>query len=347
MNIYKVDLDYESYLFDSNYIENSPSSLKVIRDFEYIFFLVNKEACVLKNARNYDKNYLTKLKNLGFIIPHLSPDADKAVSWWGNRHDYSLEKILNSKITSANLAQKNNWGFYQGAIVKNLQEIEEHLKIHQDYKNWIIKRPHGFSGIGHYQFNSDNFNKFILEKILIGEVLLEPFHNRVFDIGTTFEIEAGLIKRQFIVENINSVQGGFKGGVGASSVDKFKKYIQEKYKYSLDEYEKTAREIARAYLDLGATNNIQIDSFIYLEKNELKIYPLVEVNYRKSMGLVIQTLADKYPECERISWFIKSQKEITLDSDFYTSNGEMTRLSPEGTHFISYLKQHTSDEGPA
>lgn len=345
MKTYRVDLDYESFLFDPNYIEDSPASQKIIREFEYIFFLVNQESCAIKNVRNYDKNYLNKLKALNFVIPELKPNATNAVSWWGNRHDYKTEQILNSKITSATLALKNNWGFFQGALVKNTTEIEEHLQKHPEYKNWIIKRPHGFSGIGHYQFKSDTVNKFILDKILVGEVLLEPLYNRVFDIGTTFIVEEGQIKRQFMVENNNSSNGGFKGGVGASSVNKFKKYISEKYSYSLADLESTTQSIAQTYLDLGAVNNIQIDSFIYSENDELKLYPLVEVNYRKTMGLVIQTLADKYPDCDAITWYVKSLKEINDEKDFYTINGEMTRLSPEGTHFMSYLKKHISDIG--
>ncbi len=339
MKTYKVDLDYEAFLFDPDYREDSPASQKIIREFEYVFFLINKENCVLKNIRPYDKNYLTKLKSLGFVIPQLNPEAHNAESWWGNRHDYSLEQMLNSKITSANIAQKNNWGFFQGKIVKSVAEVEEHLKAHSEYKNWIIKRPHSFSGIGHYQFQSDKINKFILEKILTGEVLLEPLYQRIFDIGTTFVVESGQIKRQFMVENFNSPQGGFKGGAGANNVDKFKKYIRDRYNYSLEELEKKTLQIAEAYLQLGAINNIQIDSFVYEENGELKLYPLVEVNYRKTMGLVIQSLADMFPESEKISWLVKSQKEIADQKDFYTSNEEMIRLSPEGTHFMSYLKK--------
>ncbi len=344
MKTYKVDLDYESFLFDPNYIENSASSIKIIREFEFIFFLINKENCILKNCRAYDKNYLNKLRSLDFIIPQLLPEASQAESWWGNRHDYTIEQKLNSKITSAQIAGKNNWGFFSGKIVRNTAEIEEHLKIHPQYLLWIIKRPHSFSGIGHYQLKSDSLNKFIIEKILTEEVLLEPLHKRVFDIGTTFVIENGEIKSHFMVENFISAHGGFKGGTGCSNVDKFKKYIQDKYSYSLDELEVVTKKIAAEYLKLGAVNNIQIDSFVYEEDNLLKLYPLVEVNYRKTMGLVIQNLADKYPECERISWFVKSQKEITEEKDFYASNGEMVRLSPEGTHFMSYLKKHTSDK---
>lgn len=337
MKTYKVDLDYESFLFDPLYREDSPQYQKIIREFEYIFFLVNKNPCILKNYRDYDKNYLNKLLNMGFYIPKLDPRAQKEEGWWGKHHNYSLEQTLNSKITSARLASEHGWGFLQGAIVSTVDEIKDHLAKFPQYKNWIIKRPHGFSGIGHYQFESHNVNAFIISKILVGEVLLEPLYKRVFDIGTTFEIDDGIIQRQFMVENFNSPQGGFRGGVGASDVDNFKKYIAERYSYSLDELEKTTREIAQAYLDMGAIGNIQIDSFIYEEDGALKLYPLVEVNYRKTMGLVIQSLADK-SSAKRIEWLVRTQKEISEDKEFYL-RGEIKRLSPDGTHFQAYLSE--------
>lgn len=337
MKTYKVDLDYESFLFDPAYREDSLQYQKIIREFEYIFFLINKDPCILKNYRDYDKNYLTKLQNMGFFIPTLDPKATGAKAWWGCHHNYSLEQTLNSKITSAKLASVHGWGFFQGAIVSSVDEIESHLAQFPQYKNWIIKRPHGFSGIGHYQFESHNMNAFIMSKILVGEVLLEPLYKRVFDIGTTFEIVDGIIQRQFMVENFNSSLGGFRGGVGAKSVDKFKKYIFERYSYSLDELEKITREIAKAYLDMGAIGNVQIDSFIYEEEGVLKLYPLVEVNYRKSMGLVIQSLADR-STAERIEWLVRTQKEISEDKSFYQQEN-MKRLSPDGTHFQTYLKE--------
>lgn len=338
MKTYRVDLDYESFLFDPNYRECSISNLKIIKEFEYIFFLVNREECVLKNARDYEKSYLNKLRNLDFFIPQLNPNAISTTNWWGNRHNYSIEQNLNSKITSANLGLKANWGFYQGAFVNSSDQVEEHVKKFPEQENWIIKRPYSFSGIGHYQFESKNMNKFIMNKIITGEVLLEPFYKRIFDIGTTFIVTDGEIRRQFMVENINSSNGGFKGGIGANTCGKFKDHIREKYHYDLDELEKITKEIAQEYLDLGAINNIQIDSFIYKDKGILKMYPLVEVNYRKTMGLVIQSLADKYPECSKVEWVIRTKKEIDEDADFYKRN-ELIRLSPDGTHFHTFLNK--------
>ena len=163
--------------------------------------------------------------------------------------------------------------------------------------------------------------------------MLEPVYKRVFDIGTTFEIENGMIKRQFMVENFNSPSGGFKGGAGSTSVDKFKKYIHQKYAYSLDQLVETTREIAECYLKMGAISNIQIDSFIYNDEGKLKLYSLVEVNYRKTMGLVIQSLADKYQAADVVEWKIESAKKIKENP----LSDKWILISPEGNHFQSYF----------
>jgi hypothetical protein len=330
MKAYKVDLDYESFLFDPNYIEDSSASLKIIREFEYVFFLVNQEDCALKALKTYEKKYLTHLKTLGFFIPEFNRNALSIHYWWGLRKNIEIEKLLNSKITSANLARENSWGFHEGALVSDMSALKNHIAKYPNRKKWIIKRPFSFSGIGHYQFNTDNLNEFIVSKILIEVVLLEPVFERVFDIGTTFVIADGIIQRQFMVENFNSPEGGFKGGAGSSDVDKFKKYIHNRYSYSLRELEENTREIADLYIKKGATSNIQIDSFVYRDNEELKLYSLVEVNYRKTMGLVIDALARKYSDANWIEWRIAMKNEPQPEVDFI--------LSPDDSRFTSGIK---------
>ncbi len=331
MKTYKVDLDYEASLFDLNYTEDSSSNQKIIREFEYVFFLVEKEKAILKNLKSYEKKYLDHLKSLGFVIPEFNSGATQYEYWWGHRHNREIERMLNSKLTSASLANENNWGFQEGAIVETIEQLTDHLAKYPNRSEWIINRPHSFSGIGHYQFDSHSLDESILTKILTEKVLLEPVYKRIFDIGTTFVVKNGMIQRQFMVENFNSEKGSFKGGAGSSDVNKFKKYIFEKYSYSLDDLEKTTQLIAQTYLNMGAESNIQIDSFIYSEKGELKLYPLVEVNYRKTMGLVIQSLADKFNNSKFIEWRIELAK-TSLDPSWI-------KLSPEGNRFHSYLKQ--------
>lgn len=329
---YKVDLDYESFLFDPFYVEDSPASLKIIREFEYVYFLMNKDQSVLKNMKDYSRDYLHSLKERGFTIPSLDKEAVHFDYWWGRRHDVALERKLNSKITSAEVAFLKGWGFAEGIVTEDLAALKRHLKEHQQKTKWLIKRPHGFSGIGHYQFDSWQVDEGVLLKILQGPILLEPVYERVFDIGTTFVISDGIIQEQFMVENFNSKAGAFSGGAGCSSLSGFKKYIEEKYSYSLDELEETTKKIAECYLSMGADSNIQIDSFVYQEEGKLKLYPLVEVNYRKTMGLVIHSLAQKYEGAKWMEWRLGLRSSGALDVDFM--------LSPQDSRFHSGVKLH-------
>lgn len=330
VKVYKVDLDYEASLFDPDYVENSLASLRVIREFEYVYFLLEKEKTILKNMKEYDSSYLDHLKNLGFIIPEFNPHATTYEYWWGYHHNKIIEKNLNSKVTSAQIAQKNHWGFSIGAIVKNLEELKNHLDKNPSIEMWMLKHPYSFSGIGHSQFRANSLNIAPLNS----PMLLEPLFERVFDIGTTFEIKNGIISRQFMVENFNSSAGAFKGGAGSSSVEKFKKYIFKKYSYSLNELEEITQKIAATYMSLGAVSNIQIDSFVYKSNEGLKLYALVEVNYRKTMGLVIQSLAEKYPEADWVEWRVESKKKLK-DNPL---TDQWIKLSPPENHFQSFFK---------
>ena len=281
-----------------------------------------------------------KLKKLSFFVPNLTPNAEIYEYWWGHHQDKKLEQMLNSKLLSAELAQKNQWGFQEGAIIDSITELKNHLKKFPHIKKWIIKRADSFSGIGHHQFSPDLLNECLLSGIVKSKVLLEPVYERIFDIGTTIEVVDGKKTRHFMVENFNSESGGFKGGAGASDVDKFKKYIFKKYSYSLDELESITMKIADIYLSMGARSNIQIDSFIYKDGGELKLYALVEVNYRKTMGLVIQSLADKFSKASSVEWIIDTSK-------FFKNHPPLSdciKLSPEGNHFQSFLKIIGNDD---
>jgi hypothetical protein len=325
VNTYKVDLDYESYLFDANYKADSPHFVKLIKEFEYVFFLINKEKCILKNLKNYSQEYLIKLKKLGFEIPQFDPLNENYINWWGTRKNLILEKKLNSKLTSALFSKEKKLGFFDGEIVNNVDEILNFIK-NKEFKRWILKSPNGFSGIGHQIFNFD----FIPLVQFNGPMLLEPLYDRICDLGITFEMQDKTLKRMFIVENFNNEKGSFKGGTGAKDLKTFYNYIQKKYNFDLAIYEKAYIEIFEYYKSLGAESNIQIDSFIYKEINseELKLYPLVEVNYRKTMGLVIQSLAEHF-NSPLIEWRI-------THTDMYESNKDWIKLSESGK-FNSYV----------
>lgn len=331
MRTFSVDLDYESYLFDPHHNPNSSASLRSRREFEYVYFLIHKEHSRLKNVRDYSSEYLNHLKNLGFVIPELDPQAKDAFPWWGHHHDLELEKKLNSKLTSSRIARENDLGFTHGQWVQNFEEIKSHCEKYPQYKEWLLKHPHSFSGIGHQSFTTESFDENKLK--LQGTLLLEPKFKRVFDLGTTFIVNEGEIENSFMVENYNSSRGAFRGGMAASTINKFRKCILEKYDFDITDLQKDLEDIAEIYLSMGAQSNIQIDSFIYEDDGIFKAYPLVEVNYRKTMGLVLNSLAEKFSNDGPVEWIIQNQKEMEANGE--PKNG--IQLSPAGNQFTSYL----------
>lgn len=320
-----VNLDYEAYLFDSHYHENADQFVRAIKEFEHVFFLFSKKTDTLITFNDYSEEDLQHYKTLGFELPNLVAKhrLNKSLPieyWWGKKHEVELEKFLNSKLTSIMIAKKLHLGFYQGAVVNSYQEFLAHLKNHQDITEWVLKNPFGMSGRGHYLFSSD---KAIPEHIVTSRTILEPLYKRVLDLGTTFVIKDGKIVNQFMVINFNDHIGQFKGAGTTLNQKALADFLELTFGIPFAEIQHQLKLIADEYLQHKPQNNIQIDSFFYLDQlGQFQFYPLVEVNCRKTMGLVVYQLANRHPDawCE---WrFDENEKD---DEDVI----EQFRLSPK------------------
>ena len=388
-HVMDIDYEFHLYK-DTTSSPSSPASMfspsqntrKRVIDYEYVYFLLysqhddhedSKEEVKHPNQhgllcrRRYDESYLEHLRQLGFEIPSalmyessLSLSSSSASTqwvsnmqikpYWGHHHDTNIERLLNSKITSAKLAKERGWGFHEdyATFVSTYEEVVHHIDKHGKdsdgnlrFDRWLLRRPLYSSGIGQKMFFASNFTRDTLANYLrdsceevenddsndcndsddANKVLLEPFYTRVVDIGTTFVIDSeGNILRHFMVENFIAESGGFSGGAGAKTYDIFKMYIEKKYGfYDLDVLLNKVKEIVQVYIGMGARGNVQIDSFVYKEgvndhgDVKMRVYPLVEVNYRKTMGLVIQRLADMFTSkksLQYIEWKLISRKQL-------------------------------------
>lgn len=315
LKTYLVNLDYESELFDPNYKEFGPKYLKVIREFEYVFFLINKEECILKNIVDYEESYLRKLTELGFYLPNFNSKALTYEKWWGKCQDLTLEKKLNSKLTSFEIGKKNNWGSFEAQIATDSYGLREYLSL-SNHQKFILKNPFGFSGNGN-QLIFKNFEQF---SKLNYPLIVEPKYDRIFDLGITF-----LEDKSFLVINTNDDRGGFKGGVGAKSPELMFQYIQNKFNFNLKENFFIYQEIFDEYKKIAPISSIQIDSFVYLDQGEMKLYPLVEVNYRRTMGQVINSLVN-ITEKNYVQWSIVPNKDVKNAHDGIV-------LSPKTSYF--------------
>ncbi len=331
-----VNLDYESYLFDPNYHENATQFSDLIKNFEYVFFPFAKASDTLISHQIYSENDLNHYRNLGFNIPEIK-ERKKAnknmpiINWWGEKFNKDLEIKLNSKLTSVMIAQENDLGFWNGVLVYSNEDIFNHLQKNIKIEEWILKNPFGMSGKSHYLFSK---KKIPPEHIVLSRPILEPLYKRILDFGTTFEVCDHKIKNIFTVINYNDHIGQFKGAGTIFDQKYFYDFFKVNYNLDFEKILEKLQLIANLYLEMGSQNNIQIDSFLYINsEGKVDLYPLVEVNCRKTMGLVCYELSRRHPKlwCD---WKFLDDKKTFYHESFH--------LHPENSKIKSFVTYKNS-----
>lgn len=307
---YKCNIDYEFDLFE---ISKRPKNL--VREFEYLFLLCSNKP-LLSNI-NYSADYLEHLKRIGFDIPLITTQSSRSRNWWGELSNIPLEQNLNSKITSYNISKKLNMIHPSSAIVSSNEELASHMGNH-DYEDWILKDPYLFSGKGFKYFRKK-------EKPLIkNEVLVEAHLDRVCDIGT-------IVGKDNYSQHINFVDslGGYKGSLSDENKEIISCEDKNKIELIIDEY-----------LQLGAKSQFCIDSFYYIENKQEIFNPLVEVNYRKSMGYITHKLREFIQSKLGLFFIIPSKKlpySLNAYEEIQEEIGDAMLLSPKNNYFCSFF----------
>jgi len=329
----RVNIDFEPQLF------NLKSKSSFNREFEYVYFFF--DGANLKNIRDYPKDYLEYLKGLGLEIPKFDSENINAHNWWGEISD--LSRDLNSKITALEIAQQNDLCPKEVTLINNIQEIAAILKANPE-KDFFIRDPYLAAGNNSLICSQSSFNKKFVEKLLIeGPLILAPYYKRLMDVGFIFnhgEIE--------FLWNLNSKDGKFKGGiVYRDDLDLFN-LIEDKWGLKKEGILETQKKIYDLYKDRGAGGLIQFDSFFYEEDDQVKYYPLVEANYRKSFGLFINRLKPFLPE-GGVGIFLNLTSKDLLSCESFTDRAQqlgdliyqekrgIIPLSPQDGMFSSFF----------
>lgn len=311
---YLTNFDYEYSLFDENYSHNDKKYQKMRAEFEYVFFFVEKEHSLLINENNYQPDYLSYLRELGLTIPDFSKVKNKYLNWWGDLSDYEVEKILNSKITSSKLSLSKGWEPKESKICYSRDSIIDHLLKHLDIKRWFFRNPYSMAGRGNFTVGIEDKNwRTYLEKKIQKDIpnglILSPQLSRILDLGV--RVFTGTLKKEITINLLND-NGQFNGGLIYSNEEEIKAYIKNKTLIECESIFEKWEEIANYYQNIKEIKSIQIDSFFYQEKSNIKIFPLVEVNYRKTMGDMLKSLKTFLPKDGVGAWVVFNRKELEL-----------------------------------
>lgn len=265
MEIVFVNSDYEETLYSKNPFQIS--SNKKNQQFEFFAWLLGYQK--IYSNRVYDENYLNFIKKITNEKNIFVSQEKPKHYFWGNLNPLDEMRKLNSKMTSTSFAIENNLCHESTRLINGPYHLQE---------NEIAKSPFSFSGRGHFvgpkQIETNE------------ELIIEKKLERVLDFS------ALCFKEQTIFyQNIVDERFQYRGSL-ITNLNEHPHFLNEKIsKLYINDLKKI-----RKYFDYGLEyeESYSIDSFLYKEKNEIKLYSLCEVNYRSTMGKMAYLLSKKY-----------------------------------------------------
>jgi hypothetical protein len=268
----KFNFDYELELYGMVY-----NPLKVNSRLDHFIPWYASEFESFIHYTKYTPAFLNyverKLKRkLGTFIENTSAKEVECI--WGKVSPFA--KLMNSRFHSLEMAKELKL-FSPSEIVLNETEFLSYIKKHS-CENYVIKDECSVSGRGTRVLKS------LTGEGLSYPIRIEPLYDRAYDLGVSayFENHQYIIKGYF--KNRISDSFAVQGGVFYRDLNDF----CADYQISTDlqkSFCEQVEKILEHYLALGVEGDFQFDNFFFLnELNELQIYPLVEVNYRKTLA---------------------------------------------------------------
>lgn len=300
----RVNIDYESVLFHS---QLGPRGMNEY--LEFLAFFVQDQPVLTE--KKYTPDYLDHVERVSGKRPELH-STGSATNWWGPLENIEQERFLNSKLTSTELAISQGW--VDARILSG--------PIDSCPDDFFFKDPFSMSGKG-FRPGSD------VKLIKKFPQILERKLHRKFDFSHYIFGDGKSIAYSNSVDERFQYKGSEFLDWKDSSVKNLDFYslISEK---KWEEFHKQLKIIQDHYhVENGF--GYSVDSFVYEEEGQLSIYPLCEVNYRRTMGRVAYELSQRYAGAKKMTKLVVMKGRENFYKDF-TGDGVIV-LSPGDAKF--------------
>lgn len=204
--------------------------------------------------------------------------------------DWSVVQEVNSKSYSLQCSPLK-----ESRLIDNLIDLNAWMSSLAGPK--VLKTCFGLSGLGHLLVNEhtlpEKIQTFCHKEWSAGRpVIAEPWLDRVFDFSTQWAIgEAGDI--QFLGSTVfeTNAKGVYQGTLSGTQQSIFKEFFP-----FLEDHVYQANNMLRKVQKLGFFGHVGIDAFLYECSRTRKIclYPIVEINGRKTLSYVALCLQQRY-----------------------------------------------------
>ena len=300
---YFFNIDFEKNLF-SNSINHIHSN-RFTQEFEFFIHLIDPQSRIYSQKR-YTKEYQDYIKS--FTGYRISTTQSKGnIKLWCN--EYSNTDVLKKIQLKENLLKK----LLQHKLLDiEIEFIKKQEKLEKDF---LYKYSKSLSGAGHMSFPKDE--KRLLSLLRAGETIIkEKKLDRIFDFSTLYE------KNNYLCRYENEVDEyyQYKGTIIGHELPELNLYKEE-----LQELEKVISEFTKHYSGV-----FSVDSFLYRDLGETKLYTACEINARKTMGYCAYKIKEKYFSSSN---FLKMK--LVRNNDLVFDREKLSRLFDDKVYLIS------------
>ncbi|MEJ2069843.1 MAG: hypothetical protein P8X65_08575 [Syntrophobacterales bacterium] len=300
-----MDDSHKNYLselgikFNNN--EMPVCSLKDVNNFR-----VPTQICKLLVNSNHDR-YFQKIisPNLNFSPYSVVPETHNFCDFYGLKKsftDIEIVKKVNSKLYSYTITE-NLFGYTLGSIVESSDELRSTGSSLLNNGPFLLKDLFGVSGIGNILIESANRLELMVRQCKKQEktgkrtqFLIQPLLKKEVDFSCHLEVKCnGAVN--FLSVQIMSNKGFSFSGIKTAK-DELIRFLES------SDYFDCIRKIGRRLFEDGYHGFVCIDSMILQDGG---IVPILEINARKSMGLI------NYQINQFFSLYSKTVEMISLD----------------------------------
>ena len=315
VHIANTNFEFELNHPSSLSIEESLSKNSLCLQLQFLPFLFANENDAVAITRMAAPNYFKQLKNMLNVkqLPHPillkeepSINCTSCSSWgpsqqvarWAHHHhllytipnDWEMIKKINGKDFSSTYSSLK-----KTTLITNILDLN--IWLAQPFYPKVLKTCFGLSGTGHLIIHEET-NKEKINRINNSEwamkmtVVAEPWNKRVFDFSTQWNLNANGTFEMLGATVFQTRKNGGYLGTFAGPADK----IFGDYLPFLHSHIQVVQQVLKDLAKEGYFGAIGFDALLYHceEDNQIKLYPLVEINGRKTLSLVALRLQQTY-----------------------------------------------------
>ncbi len=209
-------------------------------------------------------------------------------NWYGRLENIPKEKRLNSKLFSYELLNKLKLNPCPNFVISSSEEISNIIK-NFSYPAWFLKCPFDMAGLGIRRIQKDDLLPEIARKFI-----LEPELERILDVSFYLN---GRNKSVSFYRNLVMPGGQYFGGVLYENPEDFETWLSEQGYASVNKkWRKVSDLILNEIMKEKPVQSFSVDAFFYKTNSGFDLHPMVEINYRETVGGCLLSLGPFLPK---------------------------------------------------